>query len=318
MNTYQPPRINYLSQLAILIGGVGVMLVISSLVMILLAANIMHVPLMQVPTALNKIENANAARWLNTGAAFFGLFVPALIWARVMSRKPFAKLGFNNIISGKQMFLVIIMSLAAMVLSNALGELNQIIPMPAKFLAKARALEKMYSDAVAVMANMKTTQDYLLSLFVIALCPAIFEEVLFRGGFQQILTDWIKKPWVAILITSIVFSAFHGSYFGFLARAALGAVLGYIFYYGKNIWLNITLHFLNNAIIVTMLYSFSRSGKSIEEIEKASNATLPGFYIWIPLSAMMLISMFIRFKKESERILPVALIEEEKDEKDLL
>jgi membrane protease YdiL (CAAX protease family) len=317
MNTYQQPRINYISQLAILIGSVGVMLVISSFAMILIASNTLHVPLMQVPDALNKVENANAARWLNTGAAFFGLFVPAFIWARIMSRKPFAQMGFNNIVSGKQVFLVILILLAAMVLSNALSELNQVIPMPAKFLAKAKQLEKMYDDAVSVMASMKTTQDYLLSLFVIALCPAIFEEVLFRGSFQQILTNWTKKPWMAILITSIVFSAFHGSYFGFLSRAALGAVLGFIFYYSRNVWLNILLHFLNNAFIVTMLYSFSRSGKSIAEIEKASNASLPGFYIWIPLSVMVLVSMFIRFKKESERILPVA-IAEEKDERDLL
>ena len=306
MNIHQRTQLNYVSQFAILAGALGILMVIGAAVAGFVASSVLHVPIKDVEIALKNPANANFIRWLNVSYSAFSFFLPAFILAVIISRKPFAQLGFNDVISGKQMFLVILMALAAMILSEALGELNQLIPLPAKWLAKAKAFEKEYSDTVAVMATMKDVKGYLLSLFVIALCPAIFEEVLFRGGFQQVFLGWFQKPWVAIAVTSIIFSAIHFSFFGFLPRAGLSIILGYVFYYSKNIWLNIALHFLNNAIIVTIFYRFSLSGKPIEDVEKISKGSLPGFYIWIPFTVFILISLFKRFQKESERIRPVS------------
>jgi membrane protease YdiL (CAAX protease family) len=60
----------------------------------------------------------------------------------------------------------------------------------------------------------------------LAAAPALFEEVLFRGGFQQVFVGWTKNKWAGIIITSILFSAIHFSYFGFLPRLALGIGIG--------------------------------------------------------------------------------------------
>jgi uncharacterized protein len=136
--------------------------------------------------------------------------------------------------------------------------LNEKIPLPAALYAKAKAMEDEYKASMLAMANMKTLSDYLLALLVLAAAPALCEEVLFRGGFQQVFIGWTRNKWAGIIITSIVFSAFHFSFFGFLPRLALGMVLGLIFFYSKNIWLNMLLHFLNNAMVVTQLYLASR------------------------------------------------------------
>ena len=305
MNINQQPRFSYLAQLAMLLGGVGVFMIIAAMVIGVLAANAMNVPILQLGEALKKVENANAARWFNTITTFVVFLIPSIIFAIIISRKPFAYLGFNGVLSGKQFFLVLLMAVVALMLSSTLGELNQHIPVSAKLLAKARASEKEYSEMIAVMANMKNWQDYLFSLFVVAICPAVFEEVLFRGGFQKIFIGWTKNMWVGIIITSVLFSAIHFSYFGFLARAGLGVVLGLTFYYSKNIWLNIALHFLNNGIIITIMYSLSRTGKSAAEIEKVTNGSLPYYLVWLPVSIGLLYVLFTSFKKESNRILPV-------------
>lgn len=306
MNMYRTQRISHLSQFGILIGMLGVMMVVAGVIAGFIAAAVLHVPVLQVDAALKKVENADFARTLNTAAAFFIFFVPAIVWAKIMKPEPFGQLGFNNILSGKQVFLVIILSIVALMLSNVMGELNQHIPLPAKWLAKAKAFEKEYNESVSVMASMKNNRDYLVSLFVVAFCPAVFEEALFRGGFQQIFVGWTKRPWLGILITSILFSAIHLSFFGFLARAALGMVLGYVFYFSRNLWLNIALHFLNNAIIVSIFYSFSKSGKSIAEVEKITDkSSLSAVLLLAPISIMALISLFISFKKESVRIRPI-------------
>jgi len=70
--------------------------------------------------------------------------------------------------------------------------------------------------------------------------------------------------WVSVVVTSILFSAIHFSFYGFLARTALGLVLGLLYAYSKNLWIPILAHFINNAIAVVQVYILRIQGKSIE------------------------------------------------------
>jgi len=102
--------------------------------------------------------------------------------------------------------------------------------------------------------RMNTLGDLFFNLLVIAIIPAIGEELLFRGYLQQKMCQWLGKPHVAIIITAILFSAFHMQFQGFLPRFALGLVLGYLFYWSDSLWLPIIAHLLNNAMAVTFAY----------------------------------------------------------------
>ena len=142
---------------------------------------------------------------------------------------------------------------------------------------------------------MKTMSDYLLSILVMAVAPAIFEEMLFRGAVQKIFVGWFKNSFWGILIASVLFSAIHFSFFGFLPRVALGMILGYVFYFSRNLWLNIFIHFLYNGIIVTQLFVAAKQGK---QIDKAMDETMP---IWLGLIAVISIFVLLRlFKQQSD------------------
>ncbi len=296
----QRNQVNYASQFAILIGLMGLFLVLGSVLIGLLGSQLLHAPVLQVADLMNRPENSNIARLLNTLASLLAFFLPAFILARVVSKNPFQQLGFNTSFSSKQLLLIIFITFASMVLGGALGELNEKIPLPAKWLSSARALEDTYKSAMLAMANMKTTGEYLLSLLALAFAPALFEEVLFRGGFQQVFVGWTKSKWAGIIITSIFFSAIHFSYFGFLPRVALGMVLGLIYFESKNIWLTIFLHFLNNALVVTQLYVVARQGKSIA---KTMDESMP---MWWGLFAIVLLVVFMKpFIAESRKLLSV-------------
>ena len=292
------PSINYPSQFALLLGLMGFFILLSAILVPFLGSFLLHIPFLQVIRAMSRPENANISKLLNTIASLLAFLVPTLILARVLSKKPFTQLGFNMKLSSKQILWVLVITLVSMVLSGALGEVNEKIPIPAKWFAKAKALEDAYKTAMLSMASMKSLSDYLLSIVVLAAAPAFFEEVMFRGGFQQIFIGWTKNNWIGIIITSILFSAIHFSYFGFLPRLALGLVLGLIFLYSKNIWLSIALHFLNNALVVTQLYMVSRQGKSIE---KTLDESMP---IWWGIIAIVFLLLFFKnFKKESDLVL---------------
>ena len=294
----QNPRLNYPMQFALLIGLMGVFIVISGLMVAFLGSQLMHVPFSQVGIQINKTENVNIARLLNTLASVLVFLLPALILARNLGKNAFTQIGFNSAISARQIIPLLLIMVAGIMLSGALGELNEKIPLPAALYAKARALEDEYKASMLSMASMKTVYDYILALLVLAAAPALCEEVLFRGGFQQVFIGWTKNKWTGIIITSILFSAFHFSYFGFLPRLALGIILGLIFFYSKNIWLNIFLHFLNNALVVTQLYMASRVGKSIE---KTMDENIP---MWVGVIALLFLFIFFRiFKQESEAVL---------------
>ena len=294
-------RYNYPFQFALLIGLMGLCLIFAAALISLLGTQLMHVPLLQVSDAINKPENLYISQFLNTLASIVGFLLPVLILARLTGKRPFTQLGFNRIISNKQLLLVVLITFASMVLGGALGELNEKIPLPAKWLAKAKAMEDAYKAAMMGMAQMKTFGQYIMALIVLGVGPAICEETLFRGGFQQIFIGWTKNKWAGIIITGIFFSAIHFSYFGFLPRAVLGIVLGLVFYYSKNIWLNIFLHFLNNAFVVTQLYLMSRKG---QPISKTIDESMP---MWWGAIAIVLLVVFMRpFREESEKLLATA------------
>jgi hypothetical protein len=111
-------------------------------------------------------------------------------------------------------------------------------------------------------------------LILVALIPAIFEELYFRGGLQKTIKDWSGMPVLSIVITAIIFSAFHFSFFGFLSRMALGIVLGFIFEYTKSIWLSILMHFLNNGIAVVGLYLVRNNPQKMSQAMDDNGAPL--------------------------------------------
>ncbi|HZX59694.1 MAG TPA: CPBP family intramembrane glutamic endopeptidase, partial [Mucilaginibacter sp.] len=210
----QKPVINYPSQLAFLLGLMGICIILSAFIVAFIGMRVLHLPFIEVPEALNRPENVNLSRFLNTLASLLCFMLPAFVLARILHKKPFFQLGFRSAISGKQLLLVLGLTLAGIMLSGALGELNQWIPLPAKLYAEAKAMEEKYKAATMSMAVMHSPVDYVLALLVLAAAPAMFEEVLFRGGFQQVFVGWTKNKWAGIIITSILFSAIHFSYFG--------------------------------------------------------------------------------------------------------
>lgn len=293
----QRQQISYPLQFLMLLLLVGLFMVFGSLLVAALGSNMLGVSLLQVPDALNRPQNANISRLLNTLATLVAFLIPAIVFAKVLSKQPFSWLGFNKRMNGKQILIVVLITFAGMILSGSLGMLNQKIPLSENLLKQAQQLENAYKNAMMNMAHMTSLTDYLLAMLVMALAPAVFEEVLFRGAFQKVFVGWTKNAWAGIIITSILFSAIHFSFFGFLPRIALGLILGLIFYYTNNLWLSILLHFLNNGFVVTQLYILSAQGKAID---KVMDETMPIW--WGSIALILLVVLFRLLLAESNQL----------------
>ncbi len=288
---------SYPVQFIFLMGLLGVFMIVGTFLLTLVGSQLLHCKLLEVPALLNLPANAGMSKILNLGATFIAFVLPAIIFTRInkkQSQTTFGALGFFNISDPKLLLYTLPITYGGILLSGSLAEINQHFYLPAKLLEQAKALEQTYKTLMLNMARMDSVLDYITALFVMAIAPAIFEEILFRSTVQPLFIGWTKNVWVGIIITSIFFSAIHFSFFGFLSRTALGILLGLLFYYSKNIWLSIFMHFLNNGLIVTQLYIVTKQGKSIE---KAMDEKIAVW--WGIIGLVILWFSFKAFKKHS-------------------
>ena len=110
--------------------------------------------------------------------------------------------------------------------------------------AKRITMEILKTDSVLI---------FIINMIVIAAAPAIGEELMFRGALQKTLHEKFSPFW-AIVITSILFSALHFQFYGFVPRFLLSVFLGMLYYLSGSIKLNMLVHFSNNALAVFIYY----------------------------------------------------------------
>ena len=97
-----------------------------------------------------------------------------------------------------------------------------------------------------------TPVSLLLNLLVIAVLPALLEEMMFRGYILQVLRPY--GDGMAILVSSLLFGLMHGNVLQIPFAILVGLALCYIVVQTDNIWLAVGLHFLNNAFSVLLDY----------------------------------------------------------------
>ena len=241
-------------------------------------------------------ENANALRWVQFLTTFFLFFLPPIFYAWLCHKKAFTHLGFKNKVTVPQFFVVIFIMAASLPLVGALADLTRMLPFSKLTFEKFQRAEEEYNKQVSIIGRMNGLSDYVLSMIMLAILPAMFEEIIFRGGLQNLLSRWWKMPIFSILVTAIIFSLVHGSYFGFLSRAVLGFVLGWMYYRTGNIWLNIIAHAANNAIAVTAIYVMRLKDPQADVAKEDVNLSA----WWGLISLLVIYGLFILFEKVSQ------------------
>ena len=220
--------------------------------------------IMKMQDELLKPENLNAFKMIQVVSTVIMFFLPAYITARSASSHPFKRLGFVSSLKTDRLILSVAIMLCVLPLVGFLADLNEAIPISAKLRKIFESMESDYNEQIKKIVVFKSPLDYVTALLVIAFFPAFVEEVFFRGAMQQIFMRWFVQPWLVIFITSLIFSAIHFSWYGFIPRIALGMMLGGIFYYTGNLWYSIAAHFFNNALMVTILYGQYLQGKPVD------------------------------------------------------
>ncbi len=120
------------------------------------------------------------------------------------------------------------------------------LPLPQEFL-----------EGMADFLQADSPGRILWLLVLVAVIPALCEEVLFRGVFLSGLRRQMT-PLRAIVLNGIVFGAFHipfATVYRLLPSAVLGMLLAWVVLRTRSIWPAILMHFINNGSIVVLASS---------------------------------------------------------------
>lgn len=173
--------------------------------------------------------------------------LPAFFYAQLtFQEKPVYYLGLRPVEKNIFFVLAVALLLFSFPLEVWLGQLNKGIPLP----ASALKAEEQSDKQISAFLQVDSPVDIYINMFFMALLPAICEELCFRGAMQRILIQIFRRPWAGILVTGILFSAFHNQFQGFLPRMFLGMLLGAIYWYSGSLWTSILAHFFYNGIQV--------------------------------------------------------------------
>lgn len=149
------------------------------------------------------------------------------------------------------------------------------------------------------LTNFNTGVELVVALVVMAVIPAVGEEVLFRGIIQRKIFHKIGDMHASIWATAALFSATHLQFYGFVPRMLLGAMMGYMYAWTRNLWTPIFAHFINNAAIVVVVF-LSHHQIIDFDIEKSDSSVS---WIGALLSLALTVGLLLNLKMISQRSL---------------
>lgn len=239
-------------------------------------------------------------KWIQFLQTSAMLLLPPLCMAYLWSNKPLHWLQLRTTSASNIGFAILLMIIAIPSI-NMLSYLNQQMTLPT-FLEPLEVWMKVQEENAAILTEqflrVNTLGGLLVNVLLIALLPAVAEELTFRGVLQRLfmgkagvkyfgneaIVQERKTPHVAIWCSAIIFSAIHLQFYGFVPRMLMGALFGYMLVWTGSMWVPILMHFTNNAVAVVLYFIAQRAGWNMESLDAIGTSDT----LWLGVVSMVL------------------------------
>ena len=250
---------------------------------------------------------------LQTAAMFL---LPPLCMAYLWSQEPMNWLKVSEFQTFKVSGIAILLMLVALPAINLLSYWNQQMTLPA-FLEPLEAWMQVQEENAKVLTeqflNVTTFGGLMVNLLLMAVLPAVAEELTFRGVLQQLFevkgerlrapqnavgifgdpakVKGERVPHLAIWCSAILFSAIHMQFYGFVPRMLMGALFGYMLAWTGSLWVPILMHMTNNAVAVILYFVALRADWDMEKVDAiGTNDTL---WLGVVSMAITIVGIYI-------------------------
>lgn len=266
------------------------------IIAIIIAIPVFDISFSDLTTVLSNYEdpnNINFLKYLQTIQGIGLFIIPAFIIGYLFSTSSMGYLKFNAIKPRNLASLTFFIFVVSIPIITYLGYLNSTMKLPESLSGIELWMKEKEESAKLITEQFLVMNSFgalLFNLFMIAIIPAVGEELIFRGIFQKIIAQWTKNIHVGILVSAFIFSAMHFQFYGFLPRFILGALLGYLFYWSGTIWIPILGHFINNSAAIIGYYFYGN--KITEPTDTFGWSALPFLTINIILFGILMHSFY--------------------------
>ncbi len=232
-----------------------------------------------------------------------GIFVlPPILFGFLIKKNVFYYFHLDKTPKWRTLLFSFLIAFTILPAINMLALWNQQLHLP-EFFQNAQqwmeVKEETAKELTELFLNRTSWNALTINLLLIAVVPAIGEELFFRGALQKTFSAWFGNPHAGIFITAVLFSALHMQFFGFLPRFVLGLLFGYYFYWSRSLWLPIFAHFINNGAAVLVAFLAARGTVDIHYEEFGSynsNTWIVLFYTLLSLVLLYFIYHETRIK----------------------
>jgi len=205
------------------------------------------------------VSEINIVRFSLVAQQLSFFLLPSVLFLMIYLKRESEIDLFRGQVKTTELLMVFILAFMATYVTTWTGNINSKLVFPQGFTGIEEWMKEKESRAAEITGSLMKTPDlytYILNLFIMALIPAISEELIFRGVVQQVIRKLLHSGHLAVWITAFIFSAIHLQFYGFLPRLILGLIFGYIFIWTGNIIVPIAAHFFNNFIAVTFSFIY--------------------------------------------------------------
>ena len=144
----------------------------------------------------------------------------------------------------------------------------------------------------AVLFTARTAPEFLWLVFVVALTPAICEEIFFRGIVQRSFER--VMGWKSVILIGVAFGLFHMQPLGLITLSILGLLFGYFFFRSRSLAPSMAAHAANNFLALYLMYQ----EPVVSGVNLATNEQIP--LSWVLGSLPIGILLLLLYQKLTE------------------
>lgn len=197
-------------------------------------------------------SNVTAIRLLTLFGQIIFILVPTLLFARLMDARTSSVFRW-----GRPRPLETFFAATSVVVLQQLLQLylffQEKVPMPDSIREILEPLRRSQDEMFRSIVSAQTPPELLLVMLVVAIAPAIIEEMFFRGVVQHAF-DRVAPGIRSALIVGVIFALYHFNPFALVPLVVLGFYFGFLRYRSQSIVVAMMAHFINNSLAVLTVY----------------------------------------------------------------
>lgn len=133
--------------------------------------------------------------------------------------------------------------------------------------------------------------------YVVGLLVPLVEETVFRGAILRVLLAGVKRHWVAIVLSAVLFALVHGNPAQMPHAFIVGILIGWMYYRTGSIIPGVAYHWMNNTVAYVLYNILPNPNASLAELFGGEAAVLRALLCSLVILIPAIYQLNIRMKR---------------------